>query len=104
MPKGFSSQICIYCQKENSTPTGDHIISRSFFTLNNRDNIPKVPACTSCNNKKSKLEHYLATILPFGGKHTEASNYLKELVPARLTKNQKLHRNLKKEIKKVLGV
>lgn len=102
MPKGFASQICVYCQQAKSTPTGDHAIPRSFFTLEDRDNIPKVPACVSCNNKKSVLEHYLASTLPFGGKHSSAEKYLTEFAPGRLAKNQKLQRDLARDKKHVL--
>jgi hypothetical protein len=56
--------------------------------------LPKVPACESCNNEKSRLEHYLTTVLPFGGRHADAFSNLQELVPGRLAKNAKLHREL----------
>jgi hypothetical protein len=77
-----------------STRTGDHVFARSFFLEHRRENLPKVPACTVCNNEKSKLEHYLATVLPFGGRHDDAHRNLEELVPSRLGGNARLHREL----------
>jgi hypothetical protein len=56
--------------------------------------LPKVPACESCNNEKSRLEHYLTAVLPFGGRHADALSNLQEFVPGRLAKNAKLHREL----------
>ena len=95
MAKGFANHVCVYCGQNTSTPTGDHIIPRSFLLIKDRDNIPKVPACGTCNNEKSKLEHYLATILPFGGNHEQARENLEENVPKRLDRNVKLKRLLK---------
>ena len=56
--------------------------------------MPKAPACKDCNNKKSWLEHYLLTVLPLGGRHSQAAANLQQGVPKRLAKNQKLHREL----------
>jgi len=47
-----------------------------------------------CNGKKGDLETYLMSVLPFGGRHPDALDNLKNLVPPRLGKNQKLHRQL----------
>ncbi len=57
-------------------------------------NLPKVPACEACNHQKSELEHYLATVLPFGGLHSTSHENLATHVPSRLAKNKKLHREL----------
>jgi hypothetical protein len=59
-----------------------------------RDNLPKVPACERCNNEKSQLEHYLTAVLPFAGRHADASAALTRMVPDRLAKNARLHREL----------
>lgn len=48
-----------------------------------------------CNGEKSRLEHYLTAVLPFGGRHKAAQRHLAELVPKRLAKNVKLHRDLR---------
>jgi hypothetical protein len=48
----------------------------------------------ACNGKKADLEHYAASVLPFGGRHKGASASLTG-VPKRLAKNQRLHRELK---------
>lgn len=59
-----------------------------------RGAIPHVAACAPCNNAKSALEHYLATVPPFGGNHPLSKPMLGNTVPRRLDKNKKLHRAL----------
>ena len=93
MSKRFRNKTCVYCGQINSE-TGDHIFAREFFLLDKRNNLPKVPACKSCNNDKSTLEHYLLSVLPFGARHADAATNLENMVPPRLTKNAKLHRQL----------
>ena len=66
---------------------------QSFFPEDKRDNLPKVPACTECNNAKSTLEHALTAIMPFGARHGDAGQAL-AMTEARLAKNRKLHANL----------
>lgn len=101
MGKKFSGKTCIYCLTNPSTPTGDHIFAREFFLVNRRNNLPKVPACKPCNDTKSRLEHYLTSILPFGGRHEDAATNLKSMVSSRLTKNVKLHRELASSVQEV---
>jgi len=74
--------------------TGGHVFARECFRLDRRGGLPSVPACQPCNHQKSLLEHYLATVMPFGGRHPMSSALLNEAVPKRLAKNQKLHRRL----------
>jgi hypothetical protein len=45
--------------------------------------------------KKSALEDYLASILPFGGRHPASGENLREMVPTRLARNVRLHRQLR---------
>ena len=45
---------------------GDHVIARGFFLPSERGELPQVPACKQCNNEKSRIEHHLTTVLPFG--------------------------------------
>lgn len=73
--------------------TADHIFAREFVPVERRAGLPIVPACERCNNDKSKLEHYLATVLGFGGMHPDAGATLAE-IERRLAKNAKLHREL----------
>lgn len=93
MSKKFKGQRCAYCSVRDAV-TGDHIFAREFFILSARANLPQAPTCAECNNEKSKLEHYLTTVLPFGGRHADASENLAVQVPKRLEKNVKLHREL----------
>ena len=74
--------------------SADHIIAREFFLPKQRGKIPKAPACRKCNSEKSKLEHYLLTVLPFGGRHKDAKINLVNAVPKRLGRNVKLFREL----------
>lgn len=89
----FRGSLCVYCRARPAT-TCDHIFSRQLFLERNRGNLPQVPACQKCNNEKSKLEHYLTAVLPFGGRHPDAHETLVDLVPRRLAKNLRLHREL----------
>jgi hypothetical protein len=91
--KKFSGELCVYC---NTRPgvVPDHIFAREFFLVNQRGNLPQVPACDQCNNEKSRLEHHLTSVLPFGGRHPDALANLETMVPKRLGKNARLHREL----------
>lgn len=91
--KKYKAKLCVYCCRVSST-TEDHIFAREFFRVEHRPNLPKVPACRRCNGRKSRLEHYLTSILPFGGRHETATATLVESVARRLPKNKKLSREL----------
>lgn len=91
--KRFKGKFCVYCSQRLSF-TGDHVFAREFFLPTERNNLPQVPVCNACNNHKSKLEHYLTALLPFGGRHEHASENLASLVPSRLAKNLRLAREL----------
>lgn len=93
MSKRFKGHLCAYCSIRPAV-TGDHIFARSFFVESARADLPQAPICTNCNNEKSKLEHYLAAVLPFGGRHPDALENLVSMVPKRLRKNVALHRQL----------
>ena len=96
MSKRFKGKLCVSCAGAKST-TADHIISRGFFLISDRSNLPQAPACNTCNNEKSRLEHYVTSLLPFGGRHSNAQTNLATMVPKRLRKNAKLHRKLTQE-------
>jgi hypothetical protein len=64
-----------------------------------RADLPQVPACTPCNNRKSALELYAMAVLPFGATHPEATDVLSTMVPGRLEKNQRLARMLSEGMK-----
>ncbi len=94
MSKKFKGKQCVYCESGQSTKSGDHIFPRKLFIERRRDNLPKVPCCKKCNDKKSRLEHYLLTILPFGARHADALENLTSQVPGRLDQNISLHKKL----------
>lgn len=93
MSKKFKDKRCAYCAERNAV-TGDHIFAREFFLSAARANLPQAPICLECNNEKSKLEHYLTAVLPFGAKHKASLENLASMVPKRLGKNARLHREL----------
>lgn len=93
MGKKYRGKLCAYCAKQMAD-TDEHIFCRQFFTVANRANLPKSPACRKCNGAKAELEHYLTAVLPFGGRHEDATATLENMVPARLAKNAKLQRRL----------
>lgn len=94
MGKGYKGKDCAYCAGLNSSTTEDHVFARQFFLKRRRSNLPKVPACLSCNTQKSALEHYLTSVLPFGGRHSDALETLSSMVPRRLDRNRKLRDEL----------
>ncbi len=93
MSKKFKDKPCVYCPTGISA-TADHAFAREFFLERHRANLPKVPACAVCNGEKSALEHYLTTILSFGGVHPNALENLITTAPRRLAKNLKLRDTL----------
>lgn len=102
MSKRFKGKDCVYCGLQNGSTTGDHVFAREFLPVEHRANLPQVPACERCNADKAKLEHYLLTLLPFGGDHPASTDLLTASVPKRLAKNVKLHRQLAKGRGRVL--
>jgi hypothetical protein len=94
MSKRFIGKDCVYCGLQSGSTTGDHVFAREFLPVEHRANLPQVPACERCNADKAKLEHYLLTLLPFGGHHPASADLLTAKVPKRLAKNLKLHRQL----------
>lgn len=97
MSKKYRGKPCVYCPT-GIADTGDHIFARKFFLEARRSNLPKVPACRQCNNTKSALEHYLTTVLPFGGRHVDAATHLQALVEPRLNHNLPLFDNMKRHV------
>ena len=103
MSKKYKGKLCVYCQERPSIKQGDHVFSRELFLVSERENPIKVPACDKCNNEKSRIEHYLTSLLPFGGMHSHAKEHLSTLVPSRLEKNQKLKRELSAGMEYILS-
>jgi hypothetical protein len=95
MSKKYKGKTCAYCATPEASVTADHVFAREFFPVEKRDGLPQVPACERCNNEKSKLEHYLVTVLPFGAEHADARQVLGAMVEPRLAKNAKLQRELR---------
>jgi len=88
--KKYKGKTCAYCGAPGASETADHVFAKEFFLIERRGNLPKVPACKPCNEDKAKLEHYLTGVLPFGGRHPDASVSLASMVPRRLAKNPSL--------------
>lgn len=94
MSKRFKGKTCAYCAVPEASTTGDHVLAREFVAVEHRNQIPKVPACDGCNNRKSALETLFTAVLPFGGRHADASANLTVNVPKRLARHPKLHQSL----------
>jgi hypothetical protein len=92
--KKYKGKTCTYCGRPGISEAPDHVVAREFFAVHARRDLPQVPACRDCNNAKSKLEHYLTAVLPFGGQHEGARETLEGMVPGRLSKNERLRREL----------
>jgi hypothetical protein len=95
MGKRFKGKLCAYCAVAIAD-TEEHVFPRALFLPADRSELPKAPACRSCNQRKAKLDHYAATVLPFGARHLQAQTNLVTMVPGRLKNNQALHRKLRK--------
>jgi hypothetical protein len=93
MSKKYKNLKCAYCCVNEAT-TKDHVIARGFILTEHRSNLPTAPACLKCNHKKSQLEHYLIGVVGLGGRHSESTKTISELVEKNLSKNLKLKRNL----------
>lgn len=92
--KKYRGKTCVYCGQPGTSSTADHVIAREFFLPDQRDNLPKVPACAPCNNAKSCLEHYILSVLPMGGTHPEAATAILTQVGPRLAKNARIHQEI----------
>lgn len=92
MGKGYTGVPCVYCI-EREAASADHVIAREFFPKDQRSDLPKVPACVECNNAKSRLEHALTAIMPFGARHAGAGQAIAMTGP-RLARNRKLRAKL----------
>ena len=74
----FAGETCAYCCVRPST-TDDHVFARKWFLEARRADLPQVPACDVCNGAKAKLESELMVVLPFGGRHADATENLARL-------------------------
>ena len=92
--KRYKGKDCAYCGKKKASTTADHVIAREFFFEVDRANLPQVPACNDCNNKKSTLEHYASAALMAGSNHIDGELYRREKVAPRLSKNRTLQQDL----------
>jgi hypothetical protein len=103
MKKALGGNLCAYCGERPAT-TEDHVIGRNFFPVHLRSNLPKVPACSDCNGRKSNYERYAMAVFPFGSEHHAAQDILRTKVKLRLEKDQRLLRQLQQSQKDVTVV
>lgn len=92
--KGYIGKACAYCAREGCSTTADHVVPRAAFLIQDRGNLPQVPACRKCNNEKSKLEHYALATLLVGSRHVEADRYRREMIRPRLARDRRLAREI----------
>lgn len=100
MKNALRGNLCAYCGERPAT-TEDHVIGRNFFPVHLRSNLPKVPACSECNGRKSNYERYAMTVFPFGSEHHSAQEMLRSKVKRRLEKSHRLRRQLQQGQKDV---
>jgi len=100
MKKALRGSLCAYCGERPAT-TEDHVIGRNFFPVHLRSDLPKVPACSDCNGRKSNYERYAMTVFPFGSEHHSAQEMLRSKVKRRLEKNHRLGHQIQQEQKDV---
>lgn len=91
----FRDKICVYCGAViNRRPC----LREEILFANDPRDLPQMPACLTCNNKKSDLETYATVMLTLAchpsSLHMEA--YI-EQAQRRLTKNVRLQRQLERE-------
>lgn len=101
MSKKYKGKTCAYCAVSESE-TGDHVVCRNFFPISKRHGLPKAPACCACNGEKSKLEHYLTTMLPFCSGHPTALSGQTQLVQRRIQKNESLRKRLADGMERII--
>lgn len=94
-----ASDRCAYCG--DPADTEDHVFPRAFFNRLDWAGLPTVPACQKCNNNKSALESYLASVLPFGGTDPDAKSRLATMGGRRLAGNRSLRRDLQRGMSRV---
>lgn len=102
MSKKYKGKTCVYCGASGKSETKDHVVARQFVLSRHRHNLPTVPACRACNNKKSALEKYCTTVLPFGGRHSDARETMISMVPKRLKADFKLSNSIRKNFGPVI--
>jgi hypothetical protein len=92
--KKYKEKDCAYCCRVGVSETPDHVIPRSFFFEEDRSNLPIVPACRACNQRKSELELYVSTALLAGTNHEDGARYRNQEVAPRLRRNARLVREM----------
>src|ERR1700760_4881633 len=88
----FRNRPCVYCT--DPAVTGDHVIARKLFFVEDRANLPQVPVCERCNDEKGQLERYMLIALPMGNINREGKRYFHELLKRRLEKDRALARKM----------
>lgn len=93
--KRYKGKMCPYCGLDGISTTADHVIARAFFLEEDRANLPKVPSCGPCNNRKSQLEAEVSSVLMVASQHVEADKYRKQMVVPRIARNEKIQQKLR---------
>ncbi len=104
MAKSFNGRACAYCGSTAKPTIAEHVVARKFFAIRDRDRLPKVAGCEECNTRKSELERYALTVLPFGSRLETAASYLEDHMPGRLKGNQHTHREINRTAERMWEV
>ncbi|WP_369930417.1 HNH endonuclease [Xanthomonas sp. NCPPB 2632] len=92
MSKKYLGKACAYCGAVANTV--DHVFARAMFPIAQRANLIKVPACEACNGEKSRLEHYLSVVVPFGSADESIHEEFLPRFKSRLDKDRVLEREM----------
>lgn len=95
--KKYKGKPCAYCA-DGVSDDGEHVVSRKFFPVEFRANLPKAPSCGRCNGEKAKLEHYLTAVMPIPSGHVTGLGSQVREITRRLNANKRLKDELRSGI------
>jgi hypothetical protein len=101
MSKKHLGKPCAYCGAVATTV--DHVFARGMFPVAQRANLVKVPACAKCNGEKSRLEHYLSVVVPFGSADESIHAEFLPRFKSRLDNDRLLEREMASSLRTVVA-
>lgn len=99
MSKKYIGKPCAYCG--GMSTTADHVFPRKFFSREVSD-LPKVPACKTCNGKKSGLERDAIALFSLVGRHPDSIKNFNDNALRRLAKTPELRRSMAQSTEKLV--
>lgn len=92
--KKFKGKQCAYCGVEGISRDGEHVLARSFFLDEDKENLPKVPSCRACNSLKELLEDYALAVCTLGSRNEGTKEFIENFFERRSKKRRKLYSEL----------